>query len=80
MVSVMPYGLLQKEIAKMAAPGMNRTMKSAFMDAPGDDFIARAVDAFKTAPTPECMMLFEHVGGAANRIDSACDCFSASAD
>jgi hypothetical protein len=64
MIGVMPYGLLQKELAKMTPPGVNRGMKSGFLQTFDDDFIAQAADAFRTAPTPECMMLIEHHGGA----------------
>ncbi len=70
MTGVMPYGLLQKELAKMATPGLCRSVKSAFLDLPNDDFFARAIEAYRTAPTSECMMLIEHLGGAANQVDS----------
>ncbi|MGE3798939.1 MAG: FAD-binding oxidoreductase, partial [Thermomicrobiales bacterium] len=68
MIGTMPYGLLQRELAKMSPPGLNRSMKSAYFDRANDDFIATAIDAFSSAPTRECMVLIEHAGGAANRV------------
>lgn len=64
----MPYGLLQRELGTMAAPGVKRAMKSAFFDGLSDEFIGNITEAFKSAPTADTAMLLEHYGGAANRI------------
>jgi hypothetical protein len=75
MIGLMPYGLLQKEMAKMAQPGMNRIMKSAFIDTLDQDFVFQAIEAFRTAPTPQCLMMIEHHGGAANLVPSGASAY-----
>jgi hypothetical protein len=68
MIGTMPYGLLQRELSKMAAPGLKRAMKSAFFETLSDAFIGKLVAAFDAAPTANTVMLLEHYGGAANRV------------
>ncbi|CAN5784713.1 FAD-binding oxidoreductase [soil metagenome] len=68
MIGTMPYGLLQRELAKMAVPGVNRAMKSAFFDMLSGDLAGKLADAFIAAPTADPTILFEHYGGAANRV------------
>ncbi len=75
MVGTMPYGLLQKELARMAHPGVSRAMKSAFVEDMSDDFLGCAINAFAKSPTVESTMLFEHYGGAASRISPTATAF-----
>jgi hypothetical protein len=68
MIGVMPYGLLQRELAKMAQPGLKRAMKSAFVGGLSDELIDKAIAAFDVAPTADSIVMVEHYGGAVNRV------------
>lgn len=68
MIGKMPYGLLQRELAKMAVPGIKRAWKSAFVDALSDGLIQKVSEAFTASPGSDTAMLIEHYGGAANRV------------
>ncbi len=70
MIGEMPYGLFQKELAKMAPAGLNRAVKSAFVRNLGRDLIEHLIAVYVDAPTNDTTILIEHYGGAVNRISA----------
>jgi FAD binding domain/Berberine and berberine like len=70
MIGVMPYGLFQRELAKMARPGLRRAIKSAFFPEITDALSSKVADAFAHSPATASTILLEHHGGAAHRVSA----------
>ncbi|CAN5571065.1 hypothetical protein BH23CHL5_BH23CHL5_02470 [soil metagenome] len=68
MIGEMLYGLLQKELAKLAPAGLNRAMKYAYVGSLNRELSEMLIDAYKDAPTTDTTILVEHYGGSVNRI------------
>jgi hypothetical protein len=75
MIATMPYGLLQRELAKTAVSGVHRTWKSAYVNAFSDELIEAITAAFAASPGNDTAILLEHYGGAANRVSSTATAF-----
>lgn len=68
-ISPMPYGALQAQLAEMAPGGFSHEEKSAYVTGCSDDLVLTMVDRYRSAPVlPMSLMFIEHYGGAVSRV------------
>lgn len=75
MVERMPYPVVNTLVDDAFPFGSLNYWKSAFFTDLSDDAIDKLVKAFESTPTTSCLLLIEHLHGAATRIDPTATAF-----